>query len=125
MLICRARLRGASAGGHHALVQLLHLLPCRRDGPFLPAAVTADGGAAEEDPVIRFAESRQPIASASAAATAAGEGAQAVGRLLPERAVRRFELGADLRMHLAGVREHVLDPGRDRFVDEACRLTVA
>ena len=38
--------------------------------------------------------------------------------LLPPDGVRALELLTDLRMHLARVRQHVLDAGLDRLVDQ-------
>src|SRR5262245_36340869 len=88
--------RGQRGRGHHALVQLLHLSPGSRHRPLLPAAISAHGGAAEKDAVVGLAKYREPLRRA---ATTAGERAEAVRGSLPERAVRRFELLPDLRVH--------------------------
>src|SRR5688572_2002303 len=117
------RVVGRLAGRHHLLVELLHLLPRCRDGALQPRAIAAHRGAAKQYAVVGFSEHSQP--PGAAAATASGKRTHAVGNPFPERAVRRLILGANLRMHFAGVREHVLDAPLDRHVDDARHLAVA
>src|SRR5436190_21471511 len=86
---------GFRHAGHRPFVQRLDLLPGGCYGTFLPAAVSADGGAPEIDSMIGLRERRQPIGR-TAATAAAGKGAQTVRNLFPERAVRVLVLRAQL-----------------------------
>src|SRR6187399_1920454 len=63
----RRRLRRRSPRGHHGLVKLFHLCPCGRNGAFLPAAVSADGRATDEDPIVWFVQHSEPARGAAAA----------------------------------------------------------
>src|SRR5688500_19304704 len=103
-------------------MQLLHLLPGRSARPLLPAAVSAHRAAADVDAVLGLAEHGQPIGGAPASAC---KGPKAVRRALPERAVRRFVFAANLRVHLAGVRQDMVDTLLDRLVDQTRGLPVA
>src|SRR6185436_17163957 len=105
--------RGRRCPAHRHLVQLLHLFPRSRDGALLPSAVPAHRRASEEDAAIRFAERGKSIRGTAATTASACERAKTIRRLLPERAVRGLEIGAQLWMHVARVCEDVFDASLD------------
>src|SRR4029077_4909245 len=82
-----------------------------------------DRGASEINATVRLAELCHAIHLVATAA--GGERAPALLRALPPREIGGLVFGANLRMHLAGLREHVLDAFLDRLVDEARHLGVA
>src|ERR1041385_6146520 len=106
--------RRLARSAHDHLVKLFHLFPRCGDRAFLPSAVAAHRGTPEEDAAIGFAQCRESIGGAAATTAAPGKRAEAVWRLLPERAVSGLDLCAHLRMDLADVRQHVLDTFFDR-----------
>src|SRR5688500_7485643 len=103
-------------------MELSDLFPGCGHGAFLPAAVAADGRAAEEDPVVGPAEYREPFGVRAATACRRPE---AVLDLFPPDAIARLVLGANLRVHLARVREHVFDASLDGHVRHAGHSAVA